>query len=40
MKFIAGLIRKMQARGFRDLSRLADILKLAPEKPYRLVIVS
>ena len=27
------LMRKMQARSLPELSRMADILKLAPEKP-------
>jgi FixJ family two-component response regulator len=29
------LMRKMQARSLHELSRMADILKLAPEKPPR-----
>ena len=31
----ANLMRKMKARSLPDLSRMADILKLAPEKPQR-----
>jgi FixJ family two-component response regulator len=29
------LMRKMEARSFPELSRMADMLKLAPEKPPR-----
>ena len=29
------LMRKMKARSLPELSRMADILKLAPEKPQR-----